>query len=83
MTQVHDESVQRRCPRCGAPMVKLAGSPFYWHADYTHPRCDITNIVGFPEDEQTGSAASSRSVLPLAADKEKDKDKGKEKRPKK
>ena len=34
-----------RCPRCGGLMVKPAGSPFYWHADNNHPRCDITNIV--------------------------------------
>lgn len=75
MTQVQEESMQRRCPRCGGPMVKLSGSSFYWHADYTHPRCDITNIVDFPRDEQ----ATARSAVPLSTDKEK----GKEKRPKK
>lgn len=26
-------------------MKKPAGSPFFWHADGNHPRCDITNIV--------------------------------------
>jgi ssDNA-binding Zn-finger/Zn-ribbon topoisomerase 1 len=83
MTQVQEESLQRRCPRCGGPMVKLPGSSFYWHADYTHPRCDITNIVDFPADEKTAPVSSSRSALPLPTDNDKDKDKGKEKRPKK
>jgi hypothetical protein len=74
MTQVQEESMQRHCPRCGGEMLKLPGSSFYWHADYTHPRCDITNIVDFPKDEQV-----VRSAPPLSSDKEK----GKEKRPKK
>ncbi len=42
------ESPSRRCPRCGGLMVKPPGSSFYWHADYNHPRCDITNIVEPP-----------------------------------
>jgi hypothetical protein len=43
------ESVSRRCPRCGGVMTKPPGSSLFWHADYNHPRCDITNIVDSPE----------------------------------
>ena len=45
MTQGHEEVVTHRCPRCGGLMKKPAGSPFFWHAESNHPRCDITNIV--------------------------------------
>jgi hypothetical protein len=34
-------------------MAKPAGSSLYWHADYNHPRCDITNIVDPPLAVQT------------------------------
>jgi hypothetical protein len=45
MIQGQGETEPRRCPRCGGLMKKPAGSTLYWHADYNHPRCDITNIV--------------------------------------
>ena len=45
MTTGLEEIEPRRCPRCGGLMQKPAGSTLYWHADYNHPRCDITNIV--------------------------------------
>lgn len=45
MTQGQGENEIRHCPRCGGLMQKPAGSLLYWHADYNHPRCDITNIV--------------------------------------
>lgn len=45
MTQAQGENEPRRCPRCGGLMYKPSGSTLYWHADYNHPRCDITNIV--------------------------------------
>ena len=45
MTQGHEEAVTRLCPRCGGLMKKPVGSPFFWHADNQHPRCDITSIV--------------------------------------
>jgi len=34
-------------------MIKPAGSLYYWHADYNHPPCDITNIVDPPLIVQT------------------------------
>ena len=37
--------LSRRCPRCGGMMTRPPGSSLFWHADYNHPRCDITNIV--------------------------------------
>lgn len=45
MTEDKGEVTPRHCPRCGGLMVKPVGSPYYWHADYNHPRCDITSIV--------------------------------------
>ena len=51
------------CPRCGGLMIKLGGSPFYWHADNNHPRCDITNIVDPTLTVQT-SEKLSRQVPP-------------------
>ena len=54
MTQSQGELEPRRCPRCGGRMVKPAGSTLYWHADYNHPRCEITNIIDLPEIILTG-----------------------------
>ena len=45
MTQGQRNIEMPRCPRCGGPMMKPPGSNLYWHADYNHPRCDITNLV--------------------------------------
>ena len=45
MTQGREEPVQIHCPRSGGLMRKPAGSNLYWHANSSHPRCDITNIV--------------------------------------
>ncbi len=52
MTQGQGEHESRLCPRCGGLMVKSPGSMLFWHANYQHPRCDITNIVDIPEMEQ-------------------------------
>ncbi len=41
------------CPRCGGPMYKPAGSPFYWHATSNHPPCSITNIADVPKSEES------------------------------
>jgi ssDNA-binding Zn-finger/Zn-ribbon topoisomerase 1 len=48
MTQGQSVPEPRRCPRCGGPMYKPAGSTLYWHADNNHPRCTITNLVDAP-----------------------------------
>lgn len=53
MAEIPGELAVHRCPRCGGLMTKPAGSPFYWHADNNHPRCDITNIVDPPLVAQT------------------------------
>jgi hypothetical protein len=53
MTQGHGEIEPRHCPRCGGLMQKPPGSSLYWHADYNHPRCDITNIVDIPLSVQS------------------------------
>jgi ssDNA-binding Zn-finger/Zn-ribbon topoisomerase 1 len=46
--QNSSEDSPRRCPRCGGRMIKHSGSAFYWHADYNHPSCEITNLVDPP-----------------------------------
>jgi hypothetical protein len=48
MTQGPVGHATRHCPRCGGLMQKPLGSTLFWHADYNHPRCDITNIVDAP-----------------------------------
>ncbi len=40
-----DMSMSFFCPRCGGPMYKPSGSPFYWHATNNHSPCSITNIA--------------------------------------
>lgn len=45
MTTNRDAPVPVRCPRCGGPMYKPAGSSLYWHENSKHPPCDITNIT--------------------------------------
>jgi ssDNA-binding Zn-finger/Zn-ribbon topoisomerase 1 len=47
--QSQSEDAPRRCPRCGGRMIKHTGSAFYWHADYNHPACEITNIADPPK----------------------------------
>jgi hypothetical protein len=59
MTKGQDEIEPRRCPRCGGLMQKPAGSSLYWHADYNHPRCDITNIVDSSLALQTNNEPSN------------------------
>jgi len=44
-----DAPVPFDCPRCGSPMYKPAGSPFYWHATNNHPPCSITNVAAIPK----------------------------------
>ena len=64
MAEDQVELTTRRCPRCGGLMVKPAGSTYYWHADYNHPRCDITNIVEPPMVVQTADEPSQQSEPP-------------------
>jgi hypothetical protein len=59
--QSQSEDSPRRCPRCGGLMIKHTGSAFYWHADYNHPPCEITNIVDPPKIEDTNAAAPKPS----------------------
>lgn len=61
MTQGQREIESRRCPRCGGPMQKPAGSLLYWHADNNHPRCDITNIVEASFAAQSGNEPHSEA----------------------
>lgn len=53
MAEDPDKIAPRRCPRCGGLMIKRGESPYYWHADNNHPRCDITNMVDPPMVVQT------------------------------
>lgn len=63
--QSSSEDSPRRCPRCGGRMIKHSGSAFYWHADYNHPSCEITNLVDPPRiidaasDKQQSDESSS------------------------
>jgi ssDNA-binding Zn-finger/Zn-ribbon topoisomerase 1 len=57
--QSQSEDSLRRCPRCGGLMIKHTGSAFYWHADFNHPSCEITNIVDPPKIEDTASGKPS------------------------
>jgi hypothetical protein len=45
MTKGQDAPVPFYCPRCGSPMHKPAGSPFYWHSTNNHRPCSITNVA--------------------------------------
>ena len=64
MKEDKEGAIPRQCPRCGGLMLKPAGSPYYWHADYNHPRCDITNIVDPPMVTQTASEPPQQSEPP-------------------
>ncbi|TME11920.1 MAG: hypothetical protein E6I80_04765 [Chloroflexi bacterium] len=64
MAEDQVEFAPRRCPRCGGLMVKRGGSPFYWHADYNHPRCDITNMVDPPVIVQNADEPSQQNEPP-------------------
>lgn len=61
MTIGQAQSTPFNCPRCGSPMYKPAGSPFYWHEGNNHPPCNITNIA---------EADSSENVVPASASQE-------------
>jgi ssDNA-binding Zn-finger/Zn-ribbon topoisomerase 1 len=64
MTEGQGEPAQLRCPRCGGPMRKPAGSTLYWHTDNNHPRCDITNIVDTVLETQLAEPAEPPPNLP-------------------
>jgi hypothetical protein len=64
MAEDQGELTTRRCPRCGGHMVKPAGSAYYWHADYNHTRCNITNIIDPPLVVQTADEPSQQSDPP-------------------
>ena len=69
MIEGQRELTPRRCPRCGGLMAKPAGSAYYWHADYNHPPCEITNVIDPPlavqtVEEITGPEASSKRKHP-------------------
>jgi ssDNA-binding Zn-finger/Zn-ribbon topoisomerase 1 len=68
MTQGQGELVVHRCPRCGGRMQKPAGSTLYWHADNTHPRCDITNIVDTTLEAQTSVETETPPEAPGSSD---------------
>ncbi len=71
MTQSQRQEEPRRCPRCGGLMIKPAGSSLYWHAEYNHPRCDITNLTDPPVVVQTTDADTDEEATqpPKARDK--------------
>lgn len=69
MTQSHEETITRRCPRCGGLMKKPANSLFFWHAENNHPHCDITNIVDTtPLLVQTQAVSNDVSAVPSPAE---------------
>ncbi len=67
-SQSQEESVPRRCPRCGGLMRKPTGSSLYWHADNNHPRCDITNLVDAPLATQAADELSGEPSEPTKPD---------------
>jgi hypothetical protein len=60
MTTGQDVPASLRCPRCGGPMYKPAGSPFYWHATTNHPPCNITNIAEILERKEQPTPLESK-----------------------
>jgi hypothetical protein len=45
-------------------MAKPAGSPYYWHADYNHPPCEITNVIDPPLAVQTVEEITEQETPP-------------------
>ena len=64
MAEDQEKFAPRRCPRCGGLMVKRGASPYYWHADNNHPRCDITNMVDLPMVVQASDESLRQSEPP-------------------
>ncbi|HAE83890.1 MAG TPA: hypothetical protein DDW33_11730 [Ktedonobacter sp.] len=64
MIEGQRELTPRRCPRCSGLMAKPAGSPYYWHADYNHPPCEITNVIDPPLAVQTVEEITEQETPP-------------------
>ncbi len=64
MVEGQRELTPRRCPRCSGLMAKPAGSLYYWHADYNHPPCEITNIIDPPLAVQTVEEITEQETPP-------------------